>query len=532
MPSLRVLSWNLRTFGSAPVSGPKLQKIAEIILASQADMVCIQEVMIGDGVTGEVGAPISAASIALINLLITALQSGDPGAGWAGAVSGVDSGVSDHMRDAHAFFWKTVPGKTKFQHGDPIDGIELLIEPVILRQEGKDAFPGRRPGMAMLGITAGKDWFPVNIISYHAPTPCNRFSKGVGSGYGINALATLPEIGGGMQVGTGWSWSYQDSGVPLPQIDTIVAGDFNFSMDQTWAQWTYTNLLTNYQACVSDPGHVVYTTYGPDASQVFRLVSAYDNIFALKPHDGFTPALTYAKSSGSIDFILADSQLLGAATGIVSFGTDAAWYVIHKDLYNRQHAAVGLSDHLPVWADFTIGVASASAANILPTAGANNNCLFHAIYGALTNGFYVDATAAQRRANLATILTGYGTAAAFPTGANLTGVRNAILSSMINDFDGFPAALTILQLLLANNNNPFTVVGFPALFTTYVANILGGRMLYVHEAELLACIDNIQVTLNYVDRGQIRTVTFNAGAVQQVVIYHQALHFSRYNAGN
>jgi endonuclease/exonuclease/phosphatase family metal-dependent hydrolase len=531
MPTLRALSWNLRTFGSAYVSGPKLQKIADIILASQADVVCIQEVMIGDGVTGEVGAPISAASIALINRLNTALQTGDPGAGWACAVSGVDSGVSDHMRDAHAFFWKTVPGKTKFAHSDPVDAVELLIEPVILRQEGQDNFPGRRPGMVTLGITAGKNWFPLNVISYHAPTPCNRFSKGIGSGYGINSLATLPEIGGGMQYGTGWNWTYVDSGVPLPQIDTIIAGDFNYTMDDKWAQFTYNNLLTNYQGCVSTPGNVAYTTYGPDATQAFRLVSAYDNIFALQPHDGFKPALTFAKNSGTIDFILADSKLLGQAIGVLEVGTQAAWFVIHRDLYNRQHAAEGLSDHLPVWADFTIGVSTSSAANILPTAGSNNNCLFHALYGTLTNGFYVDATAAQRRTNLAATLQGYATAGAFPTGANLTGVRNAILASMINDFDQFPATRTLLQLLLANNTNPFTVPAFAFWYGQYIGNITGGRMLYVHEAELIACIDDVTVVLHYVDRGQNYSTTFNQGQMQDIPIYHQALHFSRYNAG-
>lgn len=486
--------------------------------------------MIGDGVTGEVGAPISAASMALVGRLATGLQTSDPGSGWRGAVSGVDSGVSDHMRDAYAFFWKTLPGKAKNPHADPVDGIELLIEPLILRQEPSDNFPGRRPGMVMLGITAGKDWFPVNVISFHARTPCNRFSKNVGAGYGINALATLPEIGGGKWVSNGRLSVFKDSGVPLPQIDTIVTGDFNYSMGESSAANAYYNLLKYYQPCVSDPDNVVYTTYGPDATQAFRLVSAYDNIFALKPHDGFKPALTYANRAGSIDFILEDSRQLGQATGIVSFGTDAAWYVIHKDLYGRQHSAEGLSDHLPVWADFTVGVASATASRILPTAGTGNNCLFHAIFGVPTNGFYIDAQADQRRGGLVGTLLGYGRDQAFPTGA-LAGVRNAILSSMINDFDGFPVVLTALQLLLANNVNPFTVPGFSPAYLKYMSNIAGGRMLYVHEAELIAYLSNTTISLSFVDRGQIYTNTFNNGQAQTVTIYHQALHFSRWNAG-
>jgi hypothetical protein len=529
MPALRVLSWNLRTFGSAAVSGPKLQKIADIILASRADVVCIQEVQIGHGVIGEVGAPISAASVALIRSLNARLQAGDTAGVWQCAVSGVDSGISDHMRDAYAFLWKTVPGNSNFPGAAPVDMIELLLEPVILRQEGKDSFPGRRPGMVMLGITAGNNWFPVNVISYHAPTPCNRFSKGSGSGYGINALATLPEIGGGMQIGTGWSWKYSPGKVPLPQIDTIVAGDFNYSMDESWAQFTYNNLLTNYQACVSDPNKVVRTTYPPDATSAFRLVSAYDNIFTLKPHDAFAPALTYANTSGAIDFILDASKLLGDAIG--SFGTQAAWYVIHRDNYNRQHGEEGLSDHLPVWADFTVGVSAATAARILPTAGTGNNCLFHAVYGTLTSGFYVDAQADLRRGQLAGILKGYYSNLAFPAGGSLAGVRGAILSSMINQFEGYPNTLTALQVLLANNVNPFTVPSFSFNYQLYINAIIGGRMLYVHEAELIACIGNITIVLNYVDRGQIHTLTFNAGQGTSITIYHQALHFSRWNGG-
>jgi hypothetical protein len=527
MPRLRVLSWNIRTFGTHETNAEDQRRIAEIILNSQADIVCIQELQLGAGVTGRVGAPISAESIEVISDLVFTLLESDPGGNWWYECSGADSGIADHMRDAYAFVWKENPAKSKFAHAEAPDAIVELTEPVILRQPEPDAFPGRRPGLFMVNVHFGTSVTPVNVISYHAPTPCNRFSKGIGSGYGINALATLPEIGGGMQQGTGRSWEYQPAVTPLPQIDTIVLGDFNYTMDDKWAQFTYNNLLTNYQACVSDPKNVVLTTYAPSGTQALRRISAYDNIFVLRKHSTFTPSLAFS-SAGAIDFIAEQAKLLGDAIGFLNFGTEAAWYVVHLDGYKRQHAVRGLSDHLPVWSEFTVGAVDATAPHILPTSGTNNNCLLHAVLGAPVNGMYVDAAADTHRTAIVTQLQVYRTAQAIPTGANLTPVRNAILSSMINEFAADPVATTMLQLLLAGATNPFLTAGFDELFGRYLASIKFGRMLYVHEAELLACLQNITVILNYVDRGRYYSMTFNPGRPNPVNIYHQALHFCRW----
>src|SRR5690348_6475596 len=179
MCTVRILSWNLRTFGSHDVHAEDLRRIAAIILASQADVVALQELMIGKGVSGQVGSTISEQSIALIVKLTLLLQEGDDGGKWCGAWSGVDSGFADHMRDAYAFLWKATPAQSKLAHtGAPDALVDLMPNPVILRQDGKDAFPGRRPALFMLNAQVGSSVTPFNVIAYHAPTPCNRFSKG------------------------------------------------------------------------------------------------------------------------------------------------------------------------------------------------------------------------------------------------------------------------------------------------------------------------------------------------------------------
>jgi hypothetical protein len=412
------------------------------------------------------------------------------------------------------------------QHTEPVDGIALMSEPVILRQDPVDHFPGRRPGMITALVVAKDSVTPINIISYHAPTPCNKFSKGKGSGYGINALATLPEIGGGIQQVRNRQWVWLDNQTPLPQIDTIVLGDFNFTMSDKWAAFTYRNLLTYYTACVSTPDDVKYTTYAPSGMDALRLISAYDNIFVLKQHKAFKPALAKV-GSGVIDFILEQSKVLGEAIGFqdVGTGTAAAWYVIHQDLYKRQHAVRGISDHLPVWTEFSIGGADRTAAHIRPTSGADNNCLIHALFGVDNGaGLIVDPNAAKGRITLAATLQGYGVAGAFPN----AGIREAVVRSMLNDFASDPAAATVLRALIGNAIDPFTAPNFGAMLAAYIKNILGGRMLWVEEVPLFALLHPITVVMHYVDRGQWHAITVNPGQASTVHIYHEGLHFSRW----
>ena len=200
MPRLRVLSWNIRTFGTHPVTEGDLRNIAQIMAGSQADIVCIQELMTGKGIEGQVGSPISQGSIDLMNALRLVLASADPGADWQVGCSGVNSGKGrtvKKMRDAYAFLMKGSPSRSANAHSDPVAAIQPLSDPVILRQPGNDNFKGRRPGMITVYVVT-KSVTPVNIVSFHAATPCNTYSKGKGAGYSIASLATLPEVGGGM----------------------------------------------------------------------------------------------------------------------------------------------------------------------------------------------------------------------------------------------------------------------------------------------------------------------------------------------
>jgi endonuclease/exonuclease/phosphatase family metal-dependent hydrolase len=530
--TLRILSWNIRTFGTYTPNAEDMRRIASIITNSQADIVCIQELMIGNGVIGQVGARISDQSLNIVRDLGTALGTADPNAGWSGAVSGVNSGISDHMRDAYAFVWKSKPANSANVHAQPVDTITNLGDVVILRQVGTDNFPGRRPGMLTLSVQAGTTVTPVNVISYHAPTPCNRFSKGIGSGVGINALASLPEVGGGLWSSNGHVWTYETDETDLPQIDTVVLGDFNFSMDQNQAASTYQNLLTNYQGCVSSPDSVVYTTYAPSGMDALRLVSAYDNLFVLKAHAQFAPALTFAQS-GSIDFIADAAKQLGDAIGFLpndlDLGKITAWYVIHQDQYKRQHAQRGLSDHIPVWADLTVAAGGATASHIQPTVSADNNSLLHAVFGTAVNGVYTDTTAAQRRTNLVTQLASYATNKAFPSGGNLGQIRPAVLLSMLAVFGSNPVVNTGLNLALANTGiNPFTDQDFTNLYGLYLATITQGRPFAVSEAAVVALALNATINVNSIERGQYVTATINPGAQTTATIFRQALQFYRW----
>ena len=528
MPILRVLSWNLRTFGTHELRDVDVVKIANIIANSQADVACIQELMIGKDVGDEIGSPISQLSLNQVEALRQQLAAGDPKAEWVATVSGIDAGVGKtvkRMRDAYAFLIKTNPAASTLSHTDPVTAIHPLSEPVILRQPGNDCFTGRRPGMQTINVLTDAVT-PVNIVSFHAATPTNTYSKGKGSGYSITELATLPEIGGGMLGSDGRAYYYEEAVLPLPQIDTIVLGDFNYTMDDGFAPKIYQNLLTNYDGCISNAQKVRYTTYAPSGTEPLRLISAYDNIFVLKPHKTFAPALTKG-NVGVIDFIADDAHALGTAIGFQYLDNVAepAWYVIHQDLYKRQHASRGISDHLPVWADFTVGSSKGqTASHILPTSGANNNCLFHAVFGVLRGGQYVDDTAPARRLALEQALRGYGANTLFPSLA----VRGAVLEAMINEFDGDPGALALLRPLLANAVNPFTVVGVAGDYALYIGSIGTGRMLWVGEALLVAIQNNITINLTSINRGQYVQLTLNQGSANSANIFHQVLHYQRW----
>lgn len=531
MPNLRIMSWNIRTWGTHDLRADDLRRIVDVILSTQADIVCIQELQCGKGTAFKLGASIAQDSLDAVGALLEALNERDSSLWWSDA-SGVDYAKSGSMRDAYAFLWKAAPIESKFQHNDPVDLIEDLYEPQILDSNSKPEFPGRRPALFSINVHVGSTITPVNIISYHAMTPCNTFGKGgVGAGHGINALSRLPEIGGGVWRSTGWEFIYEEV-TPLPQVDTIVLGDFNYSMDASGADFVYKSLLTYYQPCINGPNikNVRYTTYSADPTVPFKQVSAYDNIFILKGHENFKPSLAFTGQSVVADFIKAEADQLGIVAEIRYFATEAAWYVVYKDTYRNQHGVIGISDHLPVCAEFSVGTGSASTASrrILPTSGADNNCLLHAVYGASTNGSYItDANAAARRTQFANQLANLVTAGDFPN----PNVRSAVLSSMINEFSAnVPVVNELQRCLTTPTANPFQAQGFIPGFNQYVQSIRQGRMLYVHEAEALAYLDNITIELYWRNQGQYVQNTINPGQQNSVNVFHQGIHFSRFNA--
>lgn len=549
MPTLRVMSWNIRTLGSHNLLGGDYSYIRDIILNSQADIICIQELQIGDDIPLKVGSPISERSVDIIRSMYFYLSFGDSGSNWDWAVSGSDSNSKTSMRDAYAFLYKKTPAKSKSAHKDPVDTIAIGGPPAILQQNvtfGPDRFPGRRPGMATFQIKAGAVTVPVNIISYHAATPCNVFNDGASAG--INALSSLNEIGGGKFVydSSSRTYSYDPTLVnPLPSIDTIVLGDFNYSADKSDANLAYANLITNYIPCVNTPGGsgIRLTTYSADPTQPFKQTSAYDNIFVLKAHDSFKPSLAYNGTSNVIDFIAAESVLLGTAAEIRYFAKETAWYTVYVTRYKGQHCVGGISDHLPVTADFTVGNGSNGAAivRILPTDGSNNNCMFHALFGVLNpvTGYYTCANAAGLRKNFYNALIACINNSGFPN-AN---VRRSILGALINTFSNTPLMRDFCQQLLeAPDFNPLSPGsyggGVPVSYNYFIDKFRWyafamwlGRMMYVEELEAVAQLNDVKVRLYYLNRGQYFYQDFNAGGTNgPVTIFHQGVHFSRYNA--
>ena len=354
----------------------------------QADIVCIQELQCGQGTPLKIGAPISEESLDAVGALLHALNERDANLWWSNS-SGVDYAKSGSMRDAYAFFWKVAPINSKFKHDDPVDLIEDLFEPQILEPGSKPEFPGRRPALFSISVHVGSTITPVNIISYHAMTPCNAFSTGgVGAGHGINALSRLVEVGGSFWRSTGFKFLYEEVNPP-PQVDTIILGDFNYSMDKLGAADVYKSLLTYYHPCINGPDtkDVRLTTYSADPTQPFKQTSAYDNIFILNEHKAFKPSLTFTGKSEVVDFIKAEAVLLGNVADIQYFATETAWYVVYRDTYRNQHGRVRHQRSLA-------GLRRVQRrerqrqhrlAQVLPTSGADNNCLLHAVYGALTN---------------------------------------------------------------------------------------------------------------------------------------------------
>ncbi|MEL6606915.1 MAG: hypothetical protein AAFP88_01530 [Bacteroidota bacterium] len=537
MAQIRVMSWNLRTFGVHNLGADMIQRLVNILNENAVDILCIQEVQTGEDVPNQIGSEISFNPVDEMANICEALHMSDNNAGWRRAVSGVDSGSNVHMRDAYGFIWKLYPQQSRFGHNGACQTIASLGNPVILRQEPNDHFPGRRPGMIQFSVqTNSSDGFFVNIVSYHAQTPTNTFPGGAGDG--INALATLKGVGGEILTYRGTQYALQPKEA-LPTIDTIVLGDFNYSMDSDGAGIVYGNLLKNYQACISTPNNVNKTTYSSDATNAFRLVSAYDNIFILRGHQDFIPALQFNNVSRVVDFIGDEAKSLGKVTQIRDYAKETAWYVVYNTLYKRQYATSGLSDHLPVFAEFDIVGRGVKASSVLPTINDDNN-IFHAAWGeklpdgSPNAGFCYNSRASDARQELCGRLYAYGTNKSFP---NNIALINAVFFSMqemyINDNDTY-GELMRLQFFINNpfsNGSPaypFGVNGFLELYRNYIEYILRRRFSSPKDAELVAYVSDRTFNVHYLDGGAYKCESLNPGQNDSCDVFYQNGCFNRF----
>ncbi len=356
MPTrIKILSWNLRTYGSTKKTADEYRVIVDTILGSAADIVCIQELMHGHDGNRTIGSAISQKSIRRMKRLADELVRQDPNCTWWYSYTGRNAGRSTgdvrHSADAYGFLWKENPDQSAQNHG--VNSSTLIdlpagiaSNPCILRLPTRN-FPNRRPGLLQLQVAytdaAGNaQTLPLNVISFHATTPTNQIwnykrirqqggitkvSRSPGAGKSIQLLVDFNEIGGGHLV-------------PVPNDETVVLGDFNFDIDKAAAEPTdpYDKLRANYQMRIGALGPPITgskTTYSPISIATNRAVSSYDNVFEKSPTN-----LTYV-GSGVIDFI--EAQV----------GPGQNWNAAHAKYYGRQHGR-GVSDHMPVYAEYDV----------------------------------------------------------------------------------------------------------------------------------------------------------------------------------
>jgi len=342
MSDVRVMSWNIRTFDVGTLA-PDLTNMANIIIHEDADIVCVQEIQIGYGVPNLIDAPISAPQQAVVAALHAALVANDGASGWLFAFSGANRGtpINGGMRDAYAFFYKATP-----QTAGRYPAIALNAGPGISPPAGQGWYPGRRPGWIQLNLTdpgAPATNTLIYIYSIHAAT--NQMAVPNAA----QAIRYMPTLVGGQGPG------FAGAAFPLPNIATLVVGDFNYDANALPAGGgPYANLMVNYSMGIpGNAGAPVGSTYalgnppvgGPPVNKTANL---YDNIFHLMPgSQGVPPAgsLVIAGTANPTvyDFISVMMPAL-VAGGLTN---NAAFWA----LYKTQHGHGGVSDHLPVLLD-------------------------------------------------------------------------------------------------------------------------------------------------------------------------------------
>ncbi|CAM4345036.1 exonuclease/endonuclease/phosphatase family protein [Corallococcus exiguus] len=520
MPTLRVLSWNLRTFALYEESGDDLLSMAKVLQRSGADIVALQEIQIGKSVPNRIGAKLSFASHMQVARLAELLGALDRDAGWRWTLSGASKGYGRAMRDGYAYLWKQAAANGQMS-------IDLLSPPEILDIDC-GAWSSRRPALATFLLSSGKTWLPLNVISYHARLPDGRTKSSTDEVKGVEQLARLPEVGGGVWRRDGRTLpTYWPDFAPLPTLDTIVLGDFNCKMDAPVADAAYKSLLTHYTACVSWPGtptraaRTVTTMYGRDRDGAPEQRSAYDNIFVLNSHaNGFVAKCQYSApapgappTSDAIDIIEDELQALGPHVVNADRGAWRQW--VFNRVYATQKGGSGLSDHLPVWADITLQFPDAtSAPRPVLTSNEDGNSLFHAVEGlSFGDSPHFTSKAAELRKQVVKELKGYEQDKRFPSSAIQQWVFAAMQLRLRDSVEAIHLGPTV-----DTTQNLFLDAGFRSAYTRYLRLLNQGAMV-LPEAGLVAFV--LKANLNVWSVGAATPTAYSFGGTtpQAVNIY-------------
>ena len=342
--NIRVMSWNLRTFNESKPTHI-VTKIRDYILEKHIDILCIQEVQAGAGTKRqrEIGTSVTTGIQKKLDELNALLKNSDKHSNWKYTTTGLNSSGEGRMRDSYAFFYKETP-QVNTSNSNPANKITLAASvdgasnnPIIIRWGYKNGF--RRPGKIKFIVSVGssKTDVPLEIYSFHAP------SYNDGPTTGVKQLASC--TGG---IGP----SDTNFPVPDPQIPKIILGDFNCPKINIppLPNQPYFSFNKYYRMCIGTAANPIKTTYTSTAPAPttpahtpVTLTNPYDNIYSLKQQASSDPELVLVGTGAAFDFI--NEEI---------YKSSASPATIFHELYGVQHTPSGVSDHLPVYQEFSL----------------------------------------------------------------------------------------------------------------------------------------------------------------------------------
>ncbi|MEM9548017.1 MAG: hypothetical protein AAGA77_18695 [Bacteroidota bacterium] len=369
--NLRVMTWNLRKFGSNKPTEDAKEAYEETIKKIEPDIILIQEIQMkgpkspGGDVSIETRLPTdvkeSVDVLAQITNIVLTLN--EPMYYY---LSGANSAEERSMTDCYAIFFKK---EIMNDDGEIITlraiesdkGIQIVDDFVT-------PYPNdtRRPGLIDIEIRRGNTLSTtLRLLTVHAAYRQSSKSMFLA----INGLSQSEKIGG-----TRWTRNhyyfpyYTVEQKNTENLTTIFVGDFNSNDQIVLGQITnkyvknisehiYSFPCNNYLYCETPPRAGTGTTYkifkidetDPNKISLTENSSRYDKIFFLRDSKNKDLIKIINEKNGKVfDFINYMVKLNVDAPDQEELGE------LFKNYYRQQEGKKGLSDHAPYYSDFTI----------------------------------------------------------------------------------------------------------------------------------------------------------------------------------